>query len=564
MKRLLLYTSLLATGLFVTSCIDDFLTQYPYSTTSPETFYKTEADFKQALTGCYSVINTSSVNGKGVSGGTYNYGLVYALEGCSDEVVSNNSSTGTLFDLLRASYQTDNAEIRQFWIAFFAGISRCNTLIGQLDGENDLMPEQRTAYEAEARFLRGFFYLHLAQAFGGVPVYDAPAVGSMAGRDNLERVYTQVIRDFKYAYDELEDVGVFKSSANHWTAAAYLGSVYNYLASCKRYGVGQELVGIQPLNSFGLVNEETMSLAARDILKEVVEMSPYELLDKENYRKLYYEMSKEAQYKECLLMAEFAENTKHCMLSYYVLSPVGDAKTVGGSYQRMFPTMKLYRSYDDEDLRRDYNITGAYNPNNRYGSDLSKIPSETVDGYKYYVPAESSGIASGTSTALWCTGKFRVSDPKERSSINTNQCAMNYPLMRMAEVRLQYAEALYFTGDEAGARKQFDRVRERVLADGVSLEKLNETYYRPDFVEELLEERGRELCYESKRKIDLIRFGKITEVIEDLPSEGGPNNVVASIDLLKDNWRNYKIWLPIPQLEIDLNPNLEQNAVYAD
>ena len=80
-----------------------------------------------------------------------------------------------------------------------------------------------------------------------------------------------------------------------------------------------------------------MSLAARDILQEVVEKSPYELLDKENYRKLYYEMSKEAQYKECLLMAEFAENTKHCVSSYYILSPVGDARTVGGSYQRFFP-----------------------------------------------------------------------------------------------------------------------------------------------------------------------------------------------------------------------------------
>ena len=40
--------------------------------------------------------------------------------------------------------------------------------------------------------------------------------------------------------------------------------------------------------------------------------------------------------------------------------------------------------------------------------------------------------------------------------------------------------------------------------------------------------------------------------------------MIVSIDLLKDNWRNYKIWLPVPQLEIDLNPNLEQNAVYAD
>ena len=325
-----------------------------------------------------------------------------------------------------------------------------------------------------------------------------------------------------------------------------------------------ELVGIQPLNDFGWVDEEAMSLAARDVLKEVVEKSPYELLDKNNYRKLYYEMSKEAQYKECLLMAEYAENTKHCMVSYYVLSPVGDAKTVGGSYQRMFPTMKLYHSYDNADVRRDCNITGAYNPNNRYGSDLSKIPSETVDGYRYYVPAESSGVASGTSTALWCTGKFRVSDPKERSSISANQCVMNYPLMRMAEVRLQYAEALYFTGDESGARKQFDPVRERVLAGDVSLKKLNEAYYRSDFVEELLEERGRELCYESKRKIDLIRFGRITETIEELPSEGGPNNVAVGIDLLKDNWRSYKIWLPVPQSEIDLNPNLEQNAVYAD
>lgn len=369
---------------------------------------------------------------------------------------------------------------------------------------------------------------------------------------------------FKYAWDKLEDAGIFKSSANRWTAAAYLGSVYNYLASCKRYDVGKELVGIQPLNDFGWVDEEAMSLAARDVLKEVVEKSPYELLDKNNYRKLYYEMSKEAQYKECLLMAEYAENTKHCMVSYYVLSPVGDAKTVGGSYQRMFPTMKLYRSYDNADVRRDCNITGAYNPNNRYGSDLSKIPSETVDGYRYYVPAESSGVASGTSTALWCTGKFRVSDPKERSSISANQCVMNYPLMRMAEVRLQYAEALYFTGDESGARKQFDPVRERVLAGDVSLKKLNEAYYRSDFVEELLEERGRELCYESKRKIDLIRFGRITETIEELPSEGGPNNVAVGIDLLKDNWRSYKIWLPVPQLEIDLNPNLEQNAVYAD
>ena len=85
MKRLLLYASLLTAGLFSSSCIDDFLTQYPYSTTSPETFFKTEDDFKQALSGCYSMINSSQMS--------YYYGLIYVLEGCSDEVVSNPAST---------------------------------------------------------------------------------------------------------------------------------------------------------------------------------------------------------------------------------------------------------------------------------------------------------------------------------------------------------------------------------------------------------------------------------------------------------------------------------------
>ena len=81
MKRLLFYASLLTAGLSSSSCIDDFLTQYPYSTTSPETFFKTEDDFRQALSGCYSMINSSQMS--------YYYGLIYVLEGCSDEIVGN-------------------------------------------------------------------------------------------------------------------------------------------------------------------------------------------------------------------------------------------------------------------------------------------------------------------------------------------------------------------------------------------------------------------------------------------------------------------------------------------
>ena len=565
MKKIVLYITLFLSVCGLQSCLDDFLTQLPYSTSTPETFYKTETDFEQALTGCYAVINASSIGGASgvttvqVALGTYNYGLFYMLDGCSDIAIAGVGS-GSHYDVLRGSYQTSQTEIRAFWIAFFNGISRCNYLLAALDG-SELTPEQKIQFEGETRFLRAFYYLHLAQMFGGVPYYDTPNPDPQAARDNLETVYGHIIDDLKFAYDKLSGTGIFRSSANKWTAGAYLGCVYNYLASCKRYGVGAKLVKLCPLNSFSWVNEEQMSTDARDILAEVITSSGYELVPAEDYRYLFYEMSKSIQYRECLFMSEFANNVSHAASIYYILSPAGI--DYGGSYQRVFPTMKLYKSYADKDVRRDRFITGIYNPNGKYNNVETGVPYEMVNGVKYYLPDPSSGAASGMSYTLWSTGKFRVSDPKGRTVLGIRQCEMNHPLMRMADVHLQYAEALYFCNDENGARKQLEKVRSRVVASDGTLENLTTTYFREDFVEELLEERARELCFESKRKVDLIRFGKITEYIQDLPAEG-TNNLVLGVETLKDNWREYKIWFPIPQLEIDLNANLEQNPIYVD
>lgn len=76
-------------------------------------------------------------------------------------------------------------------------------------------------------------------------------------------------------------------------------------------------------------------------------------------------------------MAEFAENTKTL---HVVALMCTESRGRCQDRRRKLPahvsTMKLYRLYDDGDLRRDY-ITGAYNPNNRYEA-IYKIPSETV------------------------------------------------------------------------------------------------------------------------------------------------------------------------------------------
>lgn len=95
-------------------------------------------------------------------------------------------------------------------------------------------------------------------------------------------------------------------------------------------------------------------------------------------------------------------------------------------------------------------------------------------------------------------------------------------MLRFADIVLLYAEALYKTGDESLARELVEEVRERACTDTdgklneSALNAMNSAYYKTDFMEELLDERSRELCVEGWRRIDLIRTGKMTEVIGNM------------------------------------------------
>jgi len=535
------------------SCVDSFLDKLPKSTIAMDDFYKTDADFKAALVGCYEAINTPSIPNFGqVQSGTYNYGLYYFLDGCSDIAIATPTFyTGQ--DMVRGSYLTSQSEINCFWNAFYAGISRCNYLLDHINSST-LTSTQKKQYTGEARFLRAFYYLHLAKLFGGVPIANSSTPDPKAPRNSLQEVYGFIIDDLTYASDSLTATGrLGNASANKWTAGAYLGETYNYLASCKRYDVGKSLLAQCPLNDFSWVDAPSYSVKARDILASVINDGPYILVPKADYPKLFHEMSKSTQYKECLLMSEFSANTSKGNLIYYLFSPSG--YLYGGSYQRVFPTMKLYKSYETStvsaDIRRDMFITGNYPATKTI---------ETIDANNYFVPSPSK--PTSTSDADWCTGKFRCVDPASRT-LAINLCTTNHPLMRLADVYLQYAEALYFSNDEPTARAQFDIIRARITTNPAAL---RTAYTRTDFVQELLEERARELCFESKRRIDLVRFGKTTEYINGLPLEG-TKNLKDGITSTQSYWKadhsaDFKIWLPIPQPQVDLNQNLVQNAGY--
>ncbi len=554
MNKALKFILLSIIALAFNSCgKSDFLDKPPLSFTSPPNFYKQLSDFEIALSGCYQIINARELPGDDVSEGTYNTGLQYMLSVGTDELGLNSAGGGLDAEKFAVAQQTStNTAIGDFWKAYYAGIMRCNVLIEKskevsFDGQSKIRLDEIIA---EARFLRAFYYYHFAILFGGVPLVTTSSPDPLAPRVSLKTLYSElIIPDLQFCYQALPHRATVSGGANKWTAAGYLGVVYNYLASCKRNNVNGVLNF--ELNSFSWVDEQQMSDNAKTILKEVVDNSAYKLTA--NYDYLFRETTKAAQYEECLFLAEASNQLTATYPSLVKLfAPGGDVNSFGGTWWTHRPTNEFVLKYGkDLDKRLAHNITLPY-------GGTPAIPDITVNGVPYCEPRPSTGVAHWQNNA----SKYRHVKPSAKT-IPLWASGISIPLLRYADIILQYSEALYFTGNEPAARLLFSDVRTRNVKTGKTLAELNTYYYKADFITELLDERSRELCFESKRRIDLIRFGKMTSALNSL-SHAAPLNSNYRVQELKANWKEYKIWFPLPQRELDLNVNLRghQNPSY--
>jgi len=148
-----------------------------------------------------------------------------------------------------------------------------------------------------------------------------------------------------------------------------------------------------------------------------------------------------------------------------------------------------------------------------------------------------------TGSNLEVTGIRVVKYPIDYTSgDNSNN---DYVYFRLADVLLMKAEAILRggTGTVAGpygstATAIVNYIRTHASRGASSLGSVT--------LDNLIDERGRELYWEGWRRNDLIRFGKYLNAWQEKPADAGPGTLI----------------FPIPARELAANPNLVQNPGY--
>lgn len=210
-----------------------------------------------------------------------------------------------------------------------------------IDGVRDcsLNEQFKKEVEAEARFLRAFYYFHLVRVYGDVPIFRHAPAGPddyNIRRDSFKDVYKYILEDLDFAEENMRPASRQMAVTGHpdrahkYTAVALKAIVYNQIASLLSspddQGFGTNATGeVKPdFTNCGIADENAawrLSLAAAD---KVIGEGGYEL--EPDFRNLFrwdFESHPEDyRSRERILVAQYTSNSgRNNTLSSYSLPP---------------------------------------------------------------------------------------------------------------------------------------------------------------------------------------------------------------------------------------------------
>lgn len=502
----------------VISCKKDFVELSPEDQIGATGFYKTESQFRMALTAAYvplrDLMDNDYYTGEMRSDNTHyefysiNRGTAYTMReavGDFTDDPSNNYSNAVYFHC-------------------YKGISRANMIIDRIDG-GTLTDAAKNDIVGQAKFLRAFNFFKLVRYFGAVPLFVhevKTADQSFLPRATVDEVYAQIVDDAKDAIAKLANPafasGKQSGQASKGSATMLLAEVYMTL---KKYSEAEALLN-------------TLSGMGYDLLAKYSDV--FSTANKNSKESIF-----EVQYLEGLLGGQQSN-------FIYVFLPRSGNTTIitgvksdnGGIGGWNTPTQDMIDAYEADDLRKDASIAvaeGTYNTSNMFTFSANK-------SIINYTPA---------------SGKVGVPYIKKYLNAHTNPLNTNddWPIYRYADALLLLAEALNLQGKSAEALVPLNKVRVRAFGNATHNITTTDATALTDII---AHERRVELAFENHRWHDLVRTGKAIEVMN---AHGVKLKQLYSY-LPANSYQvdKNRLLYPIPQSERELNVDLTQNDGY--
>lgn len=222
MKTKIFLLALLATGLHACTHMLDVK---PYSSSSGQNYYKTEAQILRAVNGAYGTMQTFY---------TGDFWAMAEMSADNTNYQYDESDRGAqqreeIDEFLIAS---TNNYVNNVWAAVYTSIQQCNVILSRIDAVPFANEATKKQYAGEARFIRALYYFHLVRFFGGVPLLTkevtSPQETLTPKRATVDEVYAQIIEDAKAAIDGLPESssGDNAGRATKGAALTLLGEVY--------------------------------------------------------------------------------------------------------------------------------------------------------------------------------------------------------------------------------------------------------------------------------------------------------------------------------------------------
>lgn len=529
MKTSFIYKYVLAAGfgaMVLSSCVGDLDTEpLTDQTTLPDAAFKDYESYEKYTAKIYSAFaisgNDGAASGDIVSGdqgeATFTRAYWNLQELPTDEAVIAWSDDG-LNGLQFVQWTADNRFCQLNYNRMTIINAFCNEFLMQTTDDKltsrGLTQDQiATVHEerAEVRALRAFSYYILMDLYANVPFTDENTGTGLYMPE-------QVGRDFLFGYIESELKDVIpqlpeKTTSNYGKVNRYVADMIlaNLYMNAEVYGQGAHYT------------------EALECLNDIIDNGGYSL--ENNYQWNFNadnDLSSEMIFPICY-DGSFAQT--YGGTTYIMAAAWGSDMTPGTNYG-------LSQSW-----------SGA-----RVPADLSSLFEEGDNRALFWTTDRTQDVEAWNDyNQGYAVVKYTNLNRDGSAGSNSTFADTDWPFYRLADAYLLYVEAVKRGGQgglEAKAVNLFNQVRSRAFGNsshGISA--LSDIT-----MDNLLDERARELYWEGKRRTDLIRFDRFT----NNKTWSWKNGVYAGTQKIDDKYKIY----PIPSTDLNANSNLKQNPNY--